>query len=139
MIRRLFLATCVLFTASLHAQDDTATTKPKVIQSTATDDLKAAAGQQVTVEGKVARIGATSGGGITFINMAPGANSFVAVVFKPNLAQFPDGFDKYKNQTLRVTGKIIMYKETTPEIEVRGPDQIEVVAADAATATVKPE
>ena len=104
---------------------------PTVVQATATDEIKALAGKTVTVEGKVTRIGSTSGGGITFLNMAPGANSFVALVFKPDAAAFPDGFDKYKDQTLRVTGPIVIFKETTPEIVLKSPTQIEIVPTAA--------
>ncbi|MGH8046600.1 MAG: hypothetical protein ACREKL_05100 [Chthoniobacterales bacterium] len=116
----------------LRAGDEVAPAEPpKVVQSTAADELKALAGQTATVEGKVTRIGATASGGITFINMAPGVNGFVAVVFKSNMDAFPNGLDEYKGKTLQVTGKIEFYKDTTPQIVVRTADQIKVVA-DAA-------
>jgi len=128
MKRKLFFAiACVLSLVSLRAEDEAAA-PAKIVQSTAAEELKALAGQTATVEGKVTRIGATSGGGITFINMAPGANGFVAVVFKSNYEAFPSGFDGYKDKTLRVTGKVEFYKDTTPQIVVRSPDQIKIVA-----------
>lgn len=127
MARRILsLVVCALSLVSLRAQEETPAS-PKVVQSTAADELKALAGQTVTVEGKVTRIGATEAGGITFINMAPGSNGFVAVVFKSDYEAFPKGFDEYKSRTLRVTGKLELYKETTPQIAVRSPDQIKIV------------
>jgi RecJ-like exonuclease len=130
--RLLFVVACALSIIPLRAQEEAApAAPPKLVQATAVDELKAAAGQTVIVEGKVTRIGATSAGGITFINMAPGANAFVAVVFKAHYEAFPNGFDGYKDKTLQVTGKLVLYKDTTPQIEVSSPDQIKVVA-DAA-------
>ena len=128
--RRLPLAAvCLLSIVSLRAGEEAVTPEPKIVQAAATDEIKAEAGKTVTVEGKVTRIGSTEGGGITFINMATGANAFVAVVFKSSAAQFPEGFDKYKGQTLQVTGKVEIYKETTPQIVVKTADQIVIVPA----------
>jgi DNA/RNA endonuclease YhcR with UshA esterase domain len=127
---------CALSALSIHAQEEpTPTPEPKVVQSSAKDELVALAGQTATVEGKVTRIGATSGGGITFINMAPGANGFVAVVFKSSYEAFPGGFDSYKDKTLRVTGRIELYKEATPQIVVKTPGQIKIVPTPEPSAT----
>jgi DNA/RNA endonuclease YhcR with UshA esterase domain len=137
MNRRLLpVIASLLSLVSLHAGDELteAASPPRHVQATAAEELKALAGQMATVEGKVTRIGATSAGGITFINMGGGANGFVAVVFKSNYGAFPNGFDEYKGKTLQVTGKLELFKETTPQIVVKSPDQIKVVA-DAA----KPE
>src|SRR5262245_46783283 len=133
MIARLIFAfTCLFFASlSLYAEDVAEGTPepepPKVVQATATDEIVALVGKTATVEGKVTRVGATSGGGITFINMAPGANAFVAVVFKSSYDQFPNGFDAFKDQTLRVTGTVAIFKENTPQIVVKTADQIEIV------------
>jgi DNA/RNA endonuclease YhcR with UshA esterase domain len=131
MNRRLFpVLACLLSLVSLHAAEEPAepASPPKHVQATAAEELKALAGQTAIVEGKVTRIGATSAGGITFINMGGGANGFVAVVFKSNYGAFPNGFDEYKGKTLQVTGKIELFKETTPQIAVKSPEQIKVVA-----------
>lgn len=127
MIRRLFLA-AALATVSLSGlrAEEADTSAPQLVQAGETEKLVGLAGKTVTVEGR-ARVGATAGGGITFFNMAPGAAGFKAVVFKSSAAAFPDGFDKYKDQTLRVTGKIELFKETTPEIVIKLPDQVEIV------------
>lgn len=131
MNRLLFLIACVASVLLLRAQENPPAAEPKLVQATASEELKGLAGQTVTVEGKVSRIGATQGGGITFLNMAPGMNAFVAIVFKSSAAPFPEGFDKYKSQTVRVTGKLMLFKETTPQIEIKTPDQIKVMPAAA--------
>jgi len=135
MIRSLVLAVALVCSSPfLHAQDAAPTPeeKPPVVQASAPDAVKALAGKKATVEGKITRIGSTETGGITFINFGGGPNAFVAVVFKSNYAAFPDGFDKYKGQTVRVTGPVAIYKETTPQIVVKAPEQIEIVpSADA--------
>jgi DNA/RNA endonuclease YhcR with UshA esterase domain len=141
MIRSLLLAAALVCSSSLLFAQDAAPTpepKPPLVQATATDDVKALAGRKATVEGKITRIGATESGGITFLNFGGGANAFVAVVFKSSYAAFPDGFDKYKGQTVRVTGPVAIYKETTPQIVVKAPEQIEIVPTPDATPTATP-
>lgn len=49
------------------------------------------------------------------------------MIFKKNIGAFPDGFDAYKNQKLRVTGKLSLYQNDKPQIEVSSPEQIEIV------------
>ena len=130
MIRRFLLAAaCVFSIVALRAEDAVEEPKApaKVVQAAAAEEVKALVGQNATVEGKVGRIGSTAAGGITFINLAPGANGFVAVVFKADYGKFEGGFDKYKGQTIRVTGPLVLFKEATPQIVVKSPDQIEIV------------
>lgn len=98
-----------------------------MVQTSATDAIKALAGKVAVVEGRITRIGATPSGGITFINFAGGPGGFVAVVFRSDYQAFPDGFDKYKDRTVRISGKVAIYKETTPQIVVKSPEQIQIV------------
>lgn len=100
----------------------------KVIDATELDQLKEHAGQDVVVEGLVTDIGSTQTKSITFINLGlPKKQGFVAVIFKKNMGAFPDGFDAYKNQKLRITGKLSLYQSDKPQIEVSSPEQIEIV------------
>jgi hypothetical protein len=149
MIRRFaFAAVCLLSVLPIRAEEEAVPVvpaePPKVVQASSADELMTMAGQTVTVEGKVSRIGTTTGGGITFINMGGGVHGFVAVVFKANYEAFTGGFDAYKDKTLQVTGKLEIFKETTPQIAVKSPDQVKVVADAAPSSTdpvgeVKPE
>jgi len=140
MIRPFLLAAVLLGSASiLRAEDAPAALAgtPPVVQAASKDEVMALAGKVATVMGKITRVGSTTAGGITFLNFAGPANGFVAVVYKSNYAGFPDGFDKYKGQTVRVTGKVVIYKETTPQIVLREAKELEVVAA--AEAAPSPE
>lgn len=137
MIRRILLAAavCTFPLHALRAEDAEPTPTPVQISAAETDAIKVLAGKLATVEGKVHRVGKTEAGGITFINLSGDRGGFVAVVFKSNYEAFPDGFDKYKDQTIRVTGKVELFKETTPEIVVKSPDQIEIVPTPEPSAT----
>lgn len=121
----LSLAVMVLFATGAFAQD---APTPTVIDATNIDGLRAAAGTDAVVEGVVTEVGSTKGNTITFINIgAPKKQGFVAVVFQSDLGAFPEGFDKYKAQKVRVTGVIELYKGEQPQIKVKTPDQITVV------------
>jgi len=102
--------------------------EPKVIEATELDQLKEHAGQDVVVEGLVTDIGTTQTKSITFINLGlPRKQGFVAVIFKKNMGAFPEGFDAFKNQKLRISGKLTLYQNDKPQIEVSSPEQIEIV------------
>lgn len=108
------------------------------IDATNLDVLRAKAGTDVVVEGLVTDVGTTKDGGITFINLGmPKKQGFVAVVFKDAYAAFPDGFDKYRSQKLRVKGIIKLYKGDQPEIVLTAPDQITVLDPTAPAAPAK--
>lgn len=120
-------------TASLLAQDQPAAADPaaqgEVIDASNLDALRAKVGSSVVVEGMVTKVGTTKEGGITFINLGlPAKQGFVAVVFKSDYGAFPEGFDKFRNQKVRVTGLIKLYRSEIPEIEVKTPDQLTIVA-----------
>lgn len=121
----LSLAGLVLFATAAFAQD---AVTPTVIDATNIDGLRAAAGMDAVVEGVVTEVGSTKGNTITFINIgAPKKQGFVAVVFQSDLGAFPEGFDKYKAQKVKVTGVIELYKGEQPQIKVKTPDQITIV------------
>ena len=102
--------------------------EPKVIDATDLDQLRTLSGQDAVVEGLVTDVGTTKTNSITFINLGLGKKQgFVAVIFQKNYGAFPDGFSAYKEQKLRVSGKLELYQGERPEIEVRSPDQIQVI------------
>lgn len=100
----------------------------KPLDAVNVEELRTHAGQDVIVEGLVTDVGTTQTKSITFINLGlPKKQGFVAVVFQKNYGAFPDGFDAFKGQKVRVSGKLDLYQGDKPQIEVRTPEQIEVV------------
>jgi len=92
------------------------------------DALRAKVGTPAVVVGQVTDVGTTQDGGITFINVGmPKKKGFVAVIFRQNYANFPDGFEKFRNQKVSVSGPIELYKSEQPQIILRSPDQIEIL------------
>ncbi len=92
------------------------------------DALRAKVGSSAVVIGQVTDVGNTQDGGITFINIGlPKKKGFVAVVFRQNYENFPDGFDKFRNQKVKVSGPIELYKSELPQIVIRSAEQIEIV------------
>lgn len=115
---------CLLmfFAASGFAQDE-------VVDATDLDAIRAKVGMDASVEGLVHAIGTTKDSSITFVNIGmPKKEGFVAVVFQKDYAAFPDGFDKYRNQKVRVKGMVKLYRSEVPQIILTSPDQIEIVA-----------
>lgn len=101
-----------------------------VIEATDQEALKAAAGETVTVHGKVATAGATRSGSIFFINFEGANRNFAVVIKKEHLEAVNGGFNgdlaaAVKGKSINVTGEIKLYKDK-PEIEVTTPDQIKV-------------
>ena len=111
----------VLWVSAAWAQEE-------VIEASNLEALRAKAGMDVIVEGLVSDIGTTKDGGITFINIGMAKKQgFVAVVFRDSYAAFPDGFDKFRNQKVRVNGAISLYRGETPQIKLKAPEQITIV------------
>jgi DNA/RNA endonuclease YhcR with UshA esterase domain len=106
-----------------------ATAAPTVVQAEDTATLESKIGSEVIVEGFVKDVGQTSGGGITFINFGDRKTGFTAVVFRSSLDNFPEGFEKYANQKVRVRGTLEKYQDRQIQIKVATPDQLEIVAA----------
>lgn len=100
-----------------------------VVQADNTAELQGKIGSEVIVEGVIKAVGKTSGDGITFLNFGERKTGFVAVVFRKSYDKFPEGFDKYANQKVRVRGTLEDFKGKQVQITVSTPDQLEIVAA----------
>jgi hypothetical protein len=121
MKTRLFLLVALMTVSFARAADE-------VLDAADLDAIRAKSGNNAIVEGQVTDIGTTKDGGITFINLGmPKKQGFVAIVFRDHYGAFPDGFDKFRNQKVRVTGVVKLYRGETPQIELRTPDQIAIV------------
>jgi DNA/RNA endonuclease YhcR with UshA esterase domain len=105
------------------------TAAPAVVQADDAASLEAKVGSEVIVEGVVKDVGKTSGGGINFINFGDRKTGFTAVVFRSDAEKFPEGFDKYANQKVRVRGTLEKYQDRQIQIKVSTPDQLEIVPA----------
>jgi len=100
----------------------------ETIEATETDRLREAAGKEVVVVGVLSRTGNASGGAITFLDFqGAGRGGFKGVVYSKSYPAFPEGFEKFIKQKVRLKGRIELYKSTTPQIIVSRPDQIEIV------------
>lgn len=93
--------------------------------------LEAKVGSEVIVEGVIQSIGTGPNDGIKFLNFGERKTGFTAVVFRASFGQFPEGFDKYLQQKVRVRGELETYRDTQIQIRIVTPDQIEIVG-DAA-------
>ena len=90
--------------------------------------LRAKAGTDVVVEGIVSDIGTTKDGGITFLNVGMAKKQgFVAVIFRDSYQAFPEGFDKYREKKVRVSGALTLFRSETPQIKLKSPEQITIV------------
>ncbi|MFZ4681341.1 MAG: hypothetical protein ACOYMS_02465 [Terrimicrobiaceae bacterium] len=115
------LVFALIFATTGFAQEE-------IIDATNLEALRAKDGVEVTVEGTVTEVGTTKESTITFINIgAPKKQGFVAVVFQKSYAAFPEGFDKFRNQKVRVKGLLKLYRGETPQIELSTPEQITLV------------
>lgn len=100
-----------------------------VVQSEDAAGLESKVGSEVIVEGVVKGVGKTSGDGITFLNFGDRKTGFVAIVFRSSYDKFPEGFEKYKSQKVRVHGTLEKFKDKQIQIKVATPDQLEIVSA----------
>jgi len=99
-----------------------------VIDATDLETLRAKAGTNVVVVGQVSEIGTTKDGGITFVNIGMGKKQgFVAVVFRDSYQAFPEGFDKFREKKVRVSGALSLFRGETPQIKVNSPEQLTIV------------
>lgn len=115
------LCLLVFLVANGFAQDE-------VVEATDLDALRGKVGTEATVQGLVHDIGTTKNASMTFINIGmPKKEGFVALVFEKDYAAFPDGFDKFRNQKVRVKGMVKLYKSEIPQIILTSGDQIEIV------------
>lgn len=98
-----------------------------VVPAEDTAAMDAKVGTEVIVEGVVRGVGKGPNEGITFLNFGDRRTGFVAVVFRPAYDKFPDGFDKYAQQKVRVRGQLEKYRDQQLQIKLFTPDQIEIV------------
>ena len=94
--------------------------------------LRKMAGQEVSIEGIVSRVGSSKNGGVVFMNFegAP-PNGFTAVVMLSQIAAVETSVGGNLDAALPgrkviLTGPISLYRET-PQIELKSGDQIKVV------------
>jgi DNA/RNA endonuclease YhcR with UshA esterase domain len=105
-----------------------------VIQADDLAALEDKVGSDVVVEGIVQSVGTGPNDGITFINFGERRGGFVAVVFRPSYDKFPDGFEKYARQKVRIYGRLEKYRDRQLQVRLSTPDQITIFeSAPAAT------
>jgi hypothetical protein len=120
MIKILLLALTVAAFASGALAEETATVEEShagaaadraaVVPAEDTAALEAKVGSEVIVEGVVRNIGKGPNDGITFLNFGDRRTGFVAVIFRPAYDKFPEGFEKYAQQKVRVRGSVEKYR-----------------------------
>jgi DNA/RNA endonuclease YhcR with UshA esterase domain len=91
-------------------------------------------GSEIIVEGVVRNVGKGSNDGITFLNFGDRRSGFVAVAFSSVYDKFPEGFDRYNGQKVRVRGMLEKFRDRQLQIRISTPDQIEIVAGEAVPA-----
>jgi len=104
---------------------------PGVIASGDAAAIAAAVGKNVTIRGKVSRVGQTKTASMNFINFVGNSRTeFVAIVKKDHFASIAAGhggkLDSLIGKTIEVRGELILYKGT-PEIELRAPADLRVI------------
>lgn len=99
------------------------------IQAEDTASLETKVGSEVVVEGVVRNVGTGPNGNITFLNFGDRQTGFVAVIFRPAYDKFPEGFDKYSQQKVRVKGALEKYRDRQLQVKIFTPDQLEIVAS----------
>lgn len=102
---------------------------PAVVPADDIASLESKVGSEVIVEGVVKGVGKTSGDGITFINFGDRKTGFVAIVFRSAYDKFPEGFDRYVSQQVRVLGTLEKFQDRQIQIKISTPDQLEIVAS----------
>lgn len=105
-----------------------------VLQSDDLAGMEGRVGSDIVVEGVVQSVGAGPNDGITFLNFGERRTGFVAVVFRPAYDKFPDGFDKYARQKVRVHGRLEKYRDRQLQIRISTPDQIKILESAPAPA-----
>jgi endonuclease/exonuclease/phosphatase family metal-dependent hydrolase len=103
-----------------------------VLKATDDDAIRAVTGQVATVQGHVSRVGATDTGSITFINFQGNdRGKFVAIIRKDQLAAvagpFGGDLQSLSGKMVEIRGTIVMFRNA-PQIEIRQPDQLKIVA-----------
>jgi len=100
-----------------------------IVAAEDTAAMESQVGSEIVVEGVVQNVGKGSNEGITFLNFGDRRAGFVAVIFRPAYEKFPEGFDKYAQQKVRVRGTLEKFQDRQLQIKISTPDQLEIVAA----------
>jgi len=135
-MRTLLLPLLLLAFAGFARAEESETTQPApaadapVFQAEDTAGLAAKVDTDVVVEGVVLNVGKGPNEGITFLNFGDRRTGFVAVIFRPAYDKFPEGFDKYHQQKVRVRGRLDNYRDRQLQIKIFTPDQLEILASD---------
>lgn len=139
----LALLLIALLTADFARASDTATEEPAaetetsaeapaaeapVLAAEDTAGMESKVGSEVIVEGVVRNVGKGPNDGITFLNFGDRRTGFTAVAFRSVYDKFPDGFEKFAGQKVRVRGQLEKYRDSQLQIRLSTPDQIEIVA-----------
>lgn len=114
-----------------ESESPAAASEAPVIQSEDLASMESKIGSEVIIEGVVADVGGGTNGNITFLNFGDRRTGFVAVVFRPAYDKFPEGFDKYAQQKVRVRGSLEKYRDRQIQIKIVTPDQLEIVESAA--------
>lgn len=103
---------------------------PVLINAQDTASMRSKVGSEVIVEGVVKGVGKGPNDGITFLNFGERKSGFVAVIFRSSYEKFPEGFDQYSNQKVRVKGSLENYRDRQMQIRISTPDQLEILASE---------
>jgi hypothetical protein len=101
-----------------------------VLPAEDTAGMESKVGSEVIIEGVVQNVGKGPNDGITFLNFGDRRTGFVAVVFRAVYDKFPEGFDKYAQQKVRVRGQLEKFRDRQLQVRVSTPDQLEIVASE---------
>lgn len=126
----ILLTLTLAFAMGARAEEAAADNVP-VIQAEDKAALEAKVGSEVIVEGVIKEIGTGPNDGIKFLNFGARKAGFVAVVFRASFDKFPEGFDQYLQQKVRVRGTLETYRDTQIQMRLTTPDQIELVGDPA--------
>lgn len=103
---------------------------PVLINAQDTASMRSKVGTEVIVEGVVKGVGKGPNDGITFLNFGERKSGFVAVIFRSSYEKFPEGFDQYSKQKVRVKGSLENYRDRQVQIRISTPDQLEILASE---------
>jgi serine/threonine protein kinase len=107
------------------------------------DPKKAAdfAGEEVAVAGKVAAVGQSQSGAMQFLNFEKrDRNAFAAIVRQRNYGKFPGSLEAlYLDKDVIVSGKVFLFEDRVPQIELTSEAQIQLVGAMTGPPGAPPE
>jgi DNA/RNA endonuclease YhcR with UshA esterase domain len=122
------LVPVLFFVATARTEDEATGDETPVIQAEDGASLESHVGKEVVVEGIVRNVGTGPDDNITFLNFGERGSGFVAVIFRAAYDKFPDGFDRYAGEKVRVRGALEKYRDRQPQIKIVTADQLEIVA-----------